>query len=191
MYIVHTFCRCATTVDPRSLPESVRKAAVLILDHLTVVMDICPIRRVPASVCSMRETGNQSPFRVGGVIDEKRAPLGQVASFVLTFNLSYISRNLTMPIATVTAARSARLGLRATPEQETVLRRAAVVAHKSLTDFILDAAYQAAEQTLLDQRLFMVSGSQYQALLEMLDRPESDNPGLADLFSRRPVWVNK
>ncbi len=89
------------------------------------------------------------------------------------------------------SGRSARLGLRATPEQEAVLRRAADVAHKSLTDFILDAAYQAAEQTLLDQRLFIVSGSQYQAILEMLDRPESDNPGLADLFSRRPVWADK
>ena len=86
-------------------------------------------------------------------------------------------------------ARSARLGLRATPAQEAVLRRAAEVAHKSLTDFILDAAYQAAEQTLLDQRLFMVSGSQYQAFLDMLDRPESANPGLNELFSRRPVWA--
>jgi uncharacterized protein (DUF1778 family) len=95
-----------------------------------------------------------------------------------------------MSTATATkTARSARLGLRATPEQETVLRRAAAVARKSLADFILDAAYQAAEQTLLDQRLFTVSGSQYQALLKMLDRPESDNPGLADLFSRRPAWV--
>ena len=87
--------------------------------------------------------------------------------------------------------RSARLGLRATPQQEAVLRRAAEAAHKSLTEFILDAAYQAAEQTLLDQRLFMVSAGQYQALLEMLDRPESDNPGLTDLFSRSPVWVKK
>lgn len=95
-----------------------------------------------------------------------------------------------MPAAAKTA-RSSRLGLRATPEQEAVLRRAADVAHKSLTDFILDAAYQAAEQTLLDQRLFLVSGSQYQAFLEMLDRPESDNPGLADLFSRRPPWAEK
>lgn len=91
----------------------------------------------------------------------------------------------------ITGARSARLGLRATPEQETILRRAAEVAHKSLTDFILDAAYQAAEHTLLDQRLFMVSGNQYQALLAMLDRPESDNAGLADLFARQPVWANK
>lgn len=95
-----------------------------------------------------------------------------------------------MSAATATA-RTARLGLRATPEQEAVLRRAAEVAHKSLTDFVLDAAYRAAEQTLLDQRLFMVSGSQYQAILDMLDRPEADNPGLAELFSRRPVWANK
>ncbi|TAL97206.1 MAG: DUF1778 domain-containing protein [Rhodanobacter sp.] len=85
-------------------------------------------------------------------------------------------------------ARSARLGLRATPEQEAVLRRAAEATPKSLTDFVLDAAFQAAEQALLDQRLFMVSGSQYQAVLDMLDRPESDNPGLIDLFSKRPPW---
>ena len=96
-----------------------------------------------------------------------------------------------MSETTVPSSRSARLGLSATPEQEAVLRRAAEVAHKSLTDFILDAAYQAAEQTLLDQRLFMVSGSQYRAILEMLDRPEADNPGLADLFSRRPVWADE
>ena len=69
-------------------------------------------------------------------------------------------------------ARSARLGLRATPEQEAVLRRAAEVSHKSLTDFILDSACLAAEQALLDQRLFMVSGSQAQALIDLLDRPE-------------------
>ncbi|MBK5937997.1 DUF1778 domain-containing protein [Halochromatium roseum] len=94
-------------------------------------------------------------------------------------------------MSTASPTRTARLGLRATPQQETVLRRAAEVAHKSLTDFILDAAYQAAEQTLLDQRLFMVSGHHYQALLEMLDRPESDNAGLADLFSRPSVWTDR
>lgn len=89
------------------------------------------------------------------------------------------------------APRSARLGLRATPEQEAVLRRAADVAHKSLTDFILDSACLAAEQTLLDQRLFMVSGSQYQALMELLERPEQPSEGLRDLFSRRAPWDAK
>ena len=86
------------------------------------------------------------------------------------------------------ATRTARLGLRTTPQQEAVLRRAAELSHKSMTDFILDSAYQAAEQTLLDQRLFLVSGTQSQALLDLLDRPAQDNPGLKDLFSRRPPW---
>lgn len=86
------------------------------------------------------------------------------------------------------ATRSSRLGLRATPQQETVLRRAADVTNKSMTEFILDSAYQAAEQTLLDQRLFMATRSQSQALLSLLDRPEQDNPGLKDLFSRRAPW---
>ena len=87
-----------------------------------------------------------------------------------------------------TATRSARLGLRATPQQETVLRRAAEVSNKSMTDFILDSACRAAEQTLLDQRLFLVTSSQSQTLLSLLDRPEQDNRGLKDLFSRRAPW---
>ena len=86
------------------------------------------------------------------------------------------------------SARSARLGLRATPAQEVVLRRAAEVAHKSLTDFILDSACLAAEQTLLDQRVFMVSGGQYQALMDLLERPEQANDGLRDLFARKAPW---
>ncbi len=91
-------------------------------------------------------------------------------------------------IASSPTARSARLGLRATLEQEVVLRRAAEVAHKSLTDFILDSACLAAEQTLLDQRLFMVSGNQYQALMDLLEQPEQPNEGLRDLFSRKAPW---
>lgn len=84
--------------------------------------------------------------------------------------------------------RSARLGLRATREQEIVLRRAADVAHKSLTDFILDSACLAAEQTLLDQRLFMVPSGQLQALMDLLDECEKPNEGLRDLFSRKAPW---
>ena len=48
---------------------------------------------------------------------------------------------------TVTSAtRTARLGLRTTPQQEAVLRRAAEVSHKSMTDFILDSAFQATSK---------------------------------------------
>jgi len=87
--------------------------------------------------------------------------------------------------------RSARLGLRATPEQERVLRRAAEAAHKSLTEFILESACQAAEQTLIDQRLFVVSGDQAQSLLDLLERPAEVNAGLRDLFSRPEPWETR
>lgn len=86
------------------------------------------------------------------------------------------------------SVRTARLGLRATPEQEAVLRRAADIAHKSLTDFILDSACHAAEQALLDQRLFVTSGEQYKTFLDMLDQPEKENAGLSDLFARKAPW---
>lgn len=85
-------------------------------------------------------------------------------------------------------SRSARLGLRTTPEQEAILRRAAAVSHKSLTDFVLDSACLAAEQTLLDQRLFMVSDEQGSNLLELLDRPVAESAGMQDLFSKPAPW---
>lgn len=88
------------------------------------------------------------------------------------------------------ATRTGRLGLRTTSQQEAVLRRAAEVANKSMTEFILDSACRAAEQTLLDQRLFVVSGKQSKELLALLDRPAADNAGLDDLLSRRRPWAD-
>ncbi len=88
-----------------------------------------------------------------------------------------------------TNARSSRLSLRVTHEQKITMRCAAEAVHKSLNDFILEAACRAAVDTLLDQRLFKVSGSQYRAFMNLLERPEANNPKLANLFSRRPVWV--
>jgi len=92
-------------------------------------------------------------------------------------------------MTTKTNARSSRLSLRVTKEQKITLRCAAEVARKSLNDFIVEAACRAAVDTLLDQQSFMVSGSQYRSYVQLLERPEANNPELANLFSRHPVWV--
>lgn len=92
------------------------------------------------------------------------------------------------PARAAAAARSSRLGLRTTEAQETILRRAAEVSQKSLTDFILDSACLAAEQTLLDQRLFVVSGTDAQAFIRLLDRPAKSNAGLKRLFAKPSPW---
>jgi uncharacterized protein (DUF1778 family) len=94
----------------------------------------------------------------------------------------------TQTLDTAHTARTARVGLRSSPAQVEVLRRAADVARKSLTDFILDSACLAAEQTLLDQRLFMVDNQSYENFLAMLDRPATTNAGLKDLFAQSDPW---
>lgn len=76
-----------------------------------------------------------------------------------------------------------RFGLRLTPEQKTLLRRAAEIEHKSLTAFILDNACRAAEEILLSP-LLVVPEDKFQAFQNLLDRPEQPNEGLRRLFSR-------
>ncbi len=69
-----------------------------------------------------------------------------------------------------------------------MLKKAAEIRHKTLTEFVLDSACAAAEQTLLDQRLFMVTGEQYQALIDLLDQPPQENAGIRRLFSKKAPW---
>ena len=85
-------------------------------------------------------------------------------------------------------ARTGRLGLRTAPEQETLLRHAAQVSRKSLTEFILESACAAAEQTLLDQRYFLAEDSRWKAFNIALDAPAKDIPGLRTLFEHKASW---
>ncbi len=45
--------------------------------------------------------------------------------------------------------------------------------------------------TLLDQQVFLVEDDRYQALLDLLEQPANDNPGLKRLFSAPPPWDDK
>ena len=60
-------------------------------------------------------------------------------------------------------------------QKEMILRQAAQVSQKTLTEFILESACQAAQDTLLDQRLFLVEDTHYQTLLELLEQPADEN----------------
>jgi uncharacterized protein (DUF1778 family) len=86
------------------------------------------------------------------------------------------------------AARSGRLGLRTAPGQEELLRLAARVSNKTLTEFILDSACKVAEQTLLDQRYFFADDAQWQAFNELLDRPPQHKPALDAMMQHKAPW---
>ena len=84
---------------------------------------------------------------------------------------------------TISTSHSSRLNLRTTAQQDTVLRKAAELSNKSLTDFILDSACQVAKRDLL-------SSEQARIFIERLEQPAQDNPGLQDLLSRPVPWNN-
>ena len=85
-------------------------------------------------------------------------------------------------------ARTQRLGLRTTPAQVALIQRAAAVRGKSVTEFVLSSACEKAEQTLLDQRLFMVDEDVWLAFEEALDRPPRLNEALLSLISEPAPW---
>lgn len=84
--------------------------------------------------------------------------------------------------------KTSRLGFRASEPQAKIIRMASDISHKSLTDFIMDSAYQAAEKVILDQRLFMVSEDIFNKFSDILDRPTKENEELKDLFSSSSPW---
>ena len=84
--------------------------------------------------------------------------------------------------------RSTNINVRVAPELRSLIDRAASLASKTRTDFILDAAARAAEELILDQRLFLVSPAGLQSFQDALDRPPAPSESLRALLSRKPQW---
>lgn len=82
-----------------------------------------------------------------------------------------------------TLTRETRLNLRATARQDTLIRLAARASNKTVTDFILDSASNAAEQVLADRRWFMLDDAAWAAFEDLLDRPAIIKPRLTELLS--------
>ena len=83
-----------------------------------------------------------------------------------------------MRVAQRESARREALNLRIKPQVRELIDRAAEVAGKNRTDFVLDAARHAAEDTLLDRTVFSVSPKAYREFLARLDAPPKPNKRL-------------
>jgi uncharacterized protein (DUF1778 family) len=89
--------------------------------------------------------------------------------------------------STLKAPRSRRLNLRASAQQEELMRRGARERGESLTDFIIRSACAEAEQALADQRHFSLDAEQWKAFVAALDRPAQPRPRLRRLFAEPSV----
>ena len=81
-------------------------------------------------------------------------------------------------------AKTQRLELRLTEEQNTLIRSAATYTSRSISDFVLSAATLEAQRRLADQRLFLMDDEQHSRFEEILQASPTDDPKLRKLFER-------
>ena len=95
-------------------------------------------------------------------------------------------------MASAAAKRPARpretLNIRIRAEERGLIDRAAKARGTNRTDFILDAARRAAEDTLLDRALISVSPKAYADFLARLDAPAKPNEALRRTMRTPPPW---
>lgn len=85
-------------------------------------------------------------------------------------------------------AKSARIDLRLTPAAKSLLEQAAAARHKTVSEFILDRAITAAEETLADRRHWTLTAAQWSEFNRLLDAPPQDVPGLQRLKAHKAPW---
>ena len=91
-------------------------------------------------------------------------------------------------VATMTAvvhSKSERIDVRASTPVKQLLQEAARVAHKNVSEFLLDAGIVAANQTLSDRTRFELSSDKWQAFQTALDQPVGAKPKLKKLLSEQ------
>jgi uncharacterized protein (DUF1778 family) len=81
-----------------------------------------------------------------------------------------------------------RWNFRVAPDADEVVRHAASVSNRPLTDFVLQAAVNEAERVIADRTRFALDPEGWNRFTELLDRPVQENPGLAKLFARPSVF---
>ena len=84
-----------------------------------------------------------------------------------------------MAVARRAQRKNDRLELRVEPERRELLDRAAQVVGLSTSAFVLEHATLAAQETLADRTVFVLSDEQWDAFTELLDRPAQPVEGLA------------
>jgi uncharacterized protein (DUF1778 family) len=85
-------------------------------------------------------------------------------------------------------AKRETLNLRIKPEVRGLIDRAAGLAGKTRTDFVLDAARQAAEEALSDRTLITLDPEAYLEFLARLDQRPCPNERLRRVLQTPAPW---
>ena len=86
---------------------------------------------------------------------------------------------------TTASVRSQNINLRVAPRQRALIDQAARAAGKTRTEFILDTVTREAENTLLDQRVFLLDKAQWRLFMDALDAPVQSSEQLRKLMATK------
>ena len=84
--------------------------------------------------------------------------------------------------------RESLVNLRLSADDRDLITRAAVALGKNRSEFMLDAARQAAQDALLDRTLFRLDSDHFEAFVALLDAPPTPNDKLKRLLSTPAPW---
>jgi len=88
-----------------------------------------------------------------------------------------------------TTKRSDRIDLRIDPKAKEALQAAALLKHKTVSEFILENAISAANEVLADRRHFVLNAEQWEAFQAALDASPRALPRLERLM-REPGFFD-
>ena len=80
------------------------------------------------------------------------------------------------------------LNMRVLPETRSLIDLAAELTGKNRTDFVIDAARQAAQNALLDRTVIPVNNKAYAAFVALLDTPPQPNERLRKSLQTPAPW---
>ncbi len=87
-----------------------------------------------------------------------------------------------------TTKRTNRIDLRVHPDAKEVLQAAAILRHKTVSEFILDSALRAADEELSCRQHFSLNAEQWGAFLTALDAPTQSSPRLKKLLEEPSIF---
>jgi uncharacterized protein (DUF1778 family) len=88
----------------------------------------------------------------------------------------------------INQTRDVTINIRAKQNQRDLIDQAAIVQGKTRSEFMLESAYQKAQDVLLERSFFSLDEHQYQQFLELLDSPPTRNEKLQALLSNPSPW---
>lgn len=84
--------------------------------------------------------------------------------------------------------RDVKINIRAKQNQRDLIDHAAEVQGKSRSEFMLESAYQKAQEVLLNQSFFGLDELKFKQFVELLDAPPRPNEKLRAVLTTKAPW---